>query len=152
MNFTKIFDISFLPDFFQLNSKKIANIMFAIFFCYFLLGIIPFAPYEEDSLGIIMGCKRIIETGVFAAHDMSYGFQMQPGTYFAIALLSKISGLSTLFSYSILSAFFGVSFLFLSIFFLQRISTLSFSVCGLILLLFQENYSAWFYCNSAVIA
>lgn len=152
MSFIKVFDFSFFPGFTLKNGNGLINILFVIFFCYFLFGIIPFAPYEEDSLGIIMGCKRIIETGIFAAHNMSYGFQMQPGTYFWIVLLSGMSGLSTLFSYSILSAFFGVSFLFLSILFLQRISTLSFSVCGLILLLFQETYSAWYYCNSAVIA
>lgn len=152
MSFIKHFNTAFFQDFKKWGNGSLLNIFFFFFLCYFLVGIFPFAPYEEDSLGVIMGSKRIIETGIFGAHDMSYGFQMQPGTYFWIVLLSKISGLSPLYSYSIVSAFFGVSFLFLSVFFLQKITTLSFSVCGLILLLFQETYSAWYYCNSAVIA
>lgn len=152
MSFIKAFDICFIPGFILKNGNRFINILFIIFFFYFSLGIIPFAPYEEDSLGVIMGSKRIIETGIFTAHDLSYGFQMQPGTYFWIVILSKISGLSVLYCYSIVSAFFGISFLFLSILFLQKVTTLSFFVCGLILLLFQETYSAWYYCNSAVIA
>jgi hypothetical protein len=144
----KIYCIS---TFFE-KKNRIFNILFIFFFCYFIYGVFPFAPYQGDSLGIMMGSKRIIETGVFTAHDLSYGFQMQPGAYFWIVLLNSISGLSVLYCYSIISAFFGILFLFLSIIFLQKITHVSFSICGLILLLFQETYSAWYYCNSAVIA
>lgn len=135
-----------------INKSRIFIILFILCLCYLLYGIFPFAPYENDSLGIITGCKRMIETGIFSSNEFSYWFPFQPGTYFGIIMMHILSGINLLNCYSILSAFLGIGFLFLSMLFLQKITDFSFACCGLILLLFQETYSTWFYCNSAVIA
>lgn len=131
------------------KNSTIVNIPFILLFAYTCIGIFPFTHYETDALGIVSGCKKIFETGIFKANYYTYSFEMQPGIYCIVILASKVFGLNLMEAYSILSAIFGISFFWLSTYFVSKLTSVSFSIIGLVLLLFQESYSAWYYMNSA---
>lgn len=116
---------------------------------YFLIGIFPFAHYETDAMGVITGCKYMIDNAFFSANYYSYGFEMQPGIYFWVTSIDNLFVKNLIFSYSFISAFFGIGFLFSSIYFIWLITKINYFIIGIILLLFQEMSSAWYYMNSA---
>lgn len=131
------------------KNTAIVNSIFILLFTYTCIGVFPFAHYETDALGVVSGCKNIIETGVFKSNYFTYSFEMQPGIYFFVILTSKILGLNLMISYSLLSALFGIGFFLLSTYFVSKLTNVTFALVGLLFLLFQESYSAWYYMNSA---
>ena len=133
----------------KLQNKLIFPILFFGCLLYFLTGLFPFTHYETDAMGVVAGCKHIIDTGVFSANYYTYSFEMQPGIYFWIILVHKIFGTNLVVTYSIISAFFGVASLFISAYFISIITKANYYLIGIVLLLFQEMYSSWYYMNSA---
>lgn len=127
----------------------VVNLTFILLLAYTFIGVFPFTHYETDALGVVSGCKNIIETGVFKANYYTYSFEMQPGIYFFVILTSKVFALNLMNAYSLLSALFGIGFYLLSTHFVSKLTDVSFALVGLLLLLFQESYSAWYYMNSA---
>lgn len=125
------------------------NLTFILLLAYTCIGVFPFAHYETDALGIISGCKNIIETGIFKANYYTYSFEMQPGIYFFVILISKVFGLNLVSAYSLVSSIFGIGFFLLSTYFVSKLTNVTFALAGLLLFLFQESYSAWYYMNSA---
>jgi hypothetical protein len=128
---------------------KYQYLLFIVFFAYFCFGIFPFEYYETDALGIISGSKKMLETNTFGENYYTYGFNVQVGTYFWVLFLHKISNLDLKACSSILSAIFGILFFLFSTKFISKFTKISYPVCGLILLLFQEIYSSWYYMNAA---
>ena len=123
--------------------------LLALLLVYLFMGLFPSALYETDALGIITGCKRMIEEGKFGENYYTYNFQSQPGIFFWVLSVNKLFKINLIDAYSIVSAWFGFLFFALSACFLCRLLHVSFILCAVCLLLFQEIYSAWFYMNSA---
>ncbi|SOD81251.1 hypothetical protein [Spirosoma fluviale] len=140
-------------NFFRMGSVKIPHYLeglcMVLLFGYFSIGVFPFALYETDALGVIAGCKKILETGRFEENYYTYNFQTQPGIYFWVITIHKVVQISLVTAYSAISALFGIGFVLLSAYFLSRCIRVSFFVSTVSLFIFQEVYSAWYYMNSA---
>ena len=132
----------------QVQNSKIKVGLIIILLLYFFSGIYPFAIFESDSIAIANACQHIINSAEFKEVHFGHSFHMQSGTYAIIVAISKLFTISTLASYSVLTAIFGISFFILTILFVGRIMQTNFYTLALLLLLFQEATSLACYPNS----
>ncbi|MFC5412578.1 hypothetical protein ACFPMF_24855 [Larkinella bovis] len=131
-----------------MTSKKY-EILFLVLLLYFITGVFPFAYFESDALGIVTGSRKIIELGQLRENFYTYSYSVQTGTYFWVVLLNILTELDLMICSSLITAGFGVLFFLFSTRFVSKVTNTSFAKCGLVLLLFQEIFSSWYYMNAA---
>jgi hypothetical protein len=127
------------------------NLIFGALFLYGLIGIFPIAPVEGDGVGIANGAAQIAEIGVEAT-TLAYRYNVQSGTYWLTAVVHNLTGAESYTVLALLSALAASVFILLSAALLSHITKIPFSVCGLVLLLFQESFTSGYYANSTVMA
>ena len=124
---------------------------FVIALCYVSIGFYPISPVEGDGNGIANGAAFMALRGI-GDNEFSYRYAVQTGTYALVAFLHKKTGLSTLSAFSLLGAISATIFIALSAVFIGKIANVSWAICGMVLLLFQEAYTVGYYPNSTAIA
>lgn len=126
-------------------------ILFIVLLLYQSIGIWPTAPIEGDGIGIANGAKQLEFDG-FGSRGLTYRYPVQSGTYVLLFLVSKVSGIESLTALSILSGLSSVCFILLSALFLRQLTSFSFPLCGIVLLMLQETFTEGYYANSTVLA
>ena len=126
-------------------------LLFLAFFIYVGAGILPFSPIEGDGAGIANGATQLL-TDFSIPPTLGYRFALQPGTYIWVVEFSRLTGLSTFTTFSLLSGISALIAILLAASVAASLAGVRFATAGLIILLFQEAYSSGYYANSTTIA
>ncbi|MBI4821221.1 MAG: hypothetical protein HY791_33485 [Deltaproteobacteria bacterium] len=136
------------PKYAALKSFGPTGILIALL-AYALMPSLVLAPIENDEIRIALGVARFHSAGTW---DLAYRFETQPGTHLVLSAVSRAFGAPPL------EAFAWVSLLAVSIAFVaaatfvSRMTSLSFTVAGLALLVFQEIAVSAIYGSSTALS
>ncbi len=133
------------------KSEAILYFVFILLFIYYSLPIFTIAPIEGDGTGFANGATIMLQSK-WGNNWAAYSFTTQSGTYALITVISKITGLTPLLTFSILSSICSLLFIILSGALVSKITSINFPVCGIVILLFQEAMTGGYYANTNVIA
>ncbi|MGI9264224.1 MAG: hypothetical protein ACR2QU_04810, partial [Gammaproteobacteria bacterium] len=98
------------------------------------------------------GVTYMFNSGAAIDNPLGYRFSQHPGTHVLLAVLHKLTGIDAHTLFLLMSALFASIFVVMSALLLRALTGCPFGLGGLIMLLFQESYSAAYYANSTVIA
>jgi MFS family permease len=114
-------------------------------------GLLPFVPAEGDDLGVVNGLEAWRRnTGDFA--EASYLYAIQPGSYWLVAGLERLTGVAAMTAFGAASAAGAAGFIALAAFLLADLTGLRPAWAAVALLLAQETTTAAFYANTNALA
>lgn len=118
---------------------------------YVSLGLWPILPLEGDETAIANGAAQLAQTPTLDRNEL-YRYHFQPLPYTVLASGARWLGIEPLTTLGVLTWLGFFSFFGFSIRFCSRLVGISFAAAGLVLLLFQETYTAAYYANTSMIA
>jgi hypothetical protein len=135
------------------DSKKylLMQVLFWLIFAYMLIGIFPASLIEGDAMAVASGVNSFARYGI-GDNLNTYRYSSQPGTYIAVYGLTLLASIPSFTAFALISVLSSLGFIFLSIYFVSKLSRISYPVCGLVVLSFQESITSSYYPNSNSIA
>jgi hypothetical protein len=136
---------------FTAKYDRFFTLLFIALLIYAMVGFFPIVPMEADGIAIVNGAMLISATEI-GRNIFSYCYEGQPGTYFIVIGLHKLTGLDIFTAFSIASSVFSIFFILSSVLLCREFINLPFGVVGIVILLFQESFTGGYYPNSTVLA
>jgi hypothetical protein len=136
----------------DMAKKIIASLLFLIFLAYQAVGFFPIAPLDGDGNGVANGITLILQNKQFGDNWAAFSFPIQPGTFAITTLIALLLKTEPLNAYALVTAVSSVLFIIIGGLLVSRLTSISFPICGIILLLFQETLAGGYYGNGNITA